>query len=253
MAQQWFCQVKGKEYGPISAQTLQQWAQEGRLSPDDLVRLDQGQWMSAKSLKGLIWPNVSPPTPPTPPPNEGVSWAPSNQRSDFQSETTTNDSGVEWSPPENMEPLDFAHSSYRTGRKLGKTPKNLFAIFDWKFEYYLTPWIIRIIWVIFVAFTILSLVVMTFGLVSSMLPDTQASSPSPSSPSNWGGGHVSPRESFLPDWLSYRLLKIIVYVFSVAMLIIVVLITRVVLEMMIVLFRIAEDIGVLKRKYAEGK
>ena len=35
--------------------------------------------------------------------------------------------------------------------------------------------------------------------------------------------------------------------------IIAVLVTRMILELMIVVFRIAEDIGMLKRKYAEGK
>jgi hypothetical protein len=74
---QWFCQIKSKEYGPISAQSLQQWVQEKRVYPDDLVKLENGQWTSAKNIRGLKWPTGSqPPQTPAPLEDNEFSWQP---------------------------------------------------------------------------------------------------------------------------------------------------------------------------------
>ncbi len=54
----------------------------------------------------------------------------------------------------------------------------------------------------------------------------------------------------LPDWFKTEIGKFCLYVMSLISMGFSVLVTRMFLEGVIVLFRIAEDIGVLKRKYA---
>jgi hypothetical protein len=202
------------------------------LQPGDLVKLDKGQWIPANQIKGLNWPTSDPHQEPFE--ELDFSWIPSankaNKASPEQPQEPASNTRQSTRPAENM---DFATGAVRhknSTRKLSKTPTNILAIFDWRFQYYLTPWIIRVIWVICLVITFFILTTSTLGLFVSILPDSQSSSSS----MNWGGGHKPPLESFLPDWLSLGLARAILYGFSVVMLIVGVLVTRMILEMMIV-------------------
>ena len=126
--------------------------------------------------------------------------------------------------------------------KLWKTPKSWLALFDWRFEYYLTPWIIRFLWIAFLLITAVLFLLNTFGLIAGLLPDLSSSPAQP----NWGGGN-EPGGFALPSWLTVRFVKILLYVMYIIGSIIGILVTRMILEMIIVVFRIAEDIGTLKR------
>ena len=61
-------------------------------------------------------------------------------------------------------------------KKLGKTPTSWLAIFDWRFEYYLTPWIIRFLWVAFLLLTAGLILLNILGLVWGLLPDMSSAS-----------------------------------------------------------------------------
>ncbi len=227
MSQQLFCKVGDREYGPISPSVLQEWVQGGRLSPTDLVRAEGGQWHPAKGIKGLAWPTVSPPA-----------------------ESPAQSSAFPWEDSGNGVASAVTALGHRMTKKLGKTPTSWLAIFDWRFEYYLTPWIIRFLWVAFLLLTAGLILLNILGLVWGLLPDMSSAS---SSPHFGGGGGGYGEPSFLPSWLTERFVKVVVFVVSLVGSIIAVLVTRMILELMIVVFRIAEDIGMLKRKYAEGK
>jgi hypothetical protein len=219
---QWYCKIGDHVFGPISAAELKQWIQDRRIAPSDMVRIgESGQWASAKDIKGIVWPEA-PPTPQQTPAHAGAT-------------------------PDALEFLADAPDGV-AGRKpyrLSKTPTNWLAIFDWKFEYYLTPWIVRIVWIIFLASTFSIFLISAFTLVVSLLPEF--SSAVPASP--WRP-HESPSPDFLPSWLALRLVKVVLFAAYTVWTTMGILMMRMILEMIIVVFRIAEDIGVLKRKYA---
>lgn len=52
---QWFCNVGGQQYGPISIDDLKQWAQQGRLGRADLVWTEgMPNWVPASSVPDLF-------------------------------------------------------------------------------------------------------------------------------------------------------------------------------------------------------
>jgi len=67
MAQQWYCNIQGQQYGPVELETLQQWADQRRLGPSDLVWGEgMPQWQQAQTVAGLSFPAgpaVPPPAP----------------------------------------------------------------------------------------------------------------------------------------------------------------------------------------------
>lgn len=56
MAGQWFCQISGSHetIGPLSPQQLRLLVEQGKLSPDDLVRQGESVWVPAGRVKGLF-------------------------------------------------------------------------------------------------------------------------------------------------------------------------------------------------------
>jgi hypothetical protein len=59
--------------------------------------------------------------------------------------------------------------------------------------------------------------------------------------------------SLFPSWITERVARFLIYIFSIIMSIVSVLAIRIVLECIIVVFRIAEDIGYLKNKFVENE
>ncbi|MBM4069803.1 MAG: DUF4339 domain-containing protein [Planctomycetes bacterium] len=65
MAADWYFKEMGEEVGPVSANTLRKYAQEGRIATDTYVRNGaDGKWLWAERVKGLFDP--SPPVAKTP-------------------------------------------------------------------------------------------------------------------------------------------------------------------------------------------
>lgn len=61
MAQEWYVKVGDESRGPVGAAKLKQYATEGRLKPDMLVRPGaEGQWVPAMKIKGLFPPPPKP-------------------------------------------------------------------------------------------------------------------------------------------------------------------------------------------------
>ena len=60
MPSEWYCQIDGTEYGPLTSGQLRKMALDGRLSRKALVRKGPtGGWLQADRLKGLFDPAVS--------------------------------------------------------------------------------------------------------------------------------------------------------------------------------------------------
>ena len=68
MADEWYCEIAGREIGPLSAQQLRAMAAKGQILPNDCVRQGtQGSWVPARQVKGLLSPASELPGRPPPP------------------------------------------------------------------------------------------------------------------------------------------------------------------------------------------
>ncbi len=78
MTAEWYCEIAGREVGPLSPQQLKAMAERGQILPDDGVRRGtQGEWVLARQINGLIPtsdlppPVVGPPVPEVEQPQNG--------------------------------------------------------------------------------------------------------------------------------------------------------------------------------------
>ena len=78
MTAEWYCEIAGREVGPLSPQQLKAMAEKGQILPDDGVRRGaQGEWVPARQINGLIPtsdlppPVVGPPVPEVEQPRNG--------------------------------------------------------------------------------------------------------------------------------------------------------------------------------------
>ncbi len=127
------------------------------------------------------------------------------------------------------------------------TPTSIIDFFDWKFEKYLTPWIVRATWVIALFTSALWALVMALAFlggtaVSDDTSDdtrrTSARRPSTSTPSDVGtrGG------SSISDWFAGQAVRTAAFITLIIGVIVGLLWTRVVLELAIVAFNIANSL-----------
>lgn len=67
MSDEWFVRVQGKEYGPVSTETLREWKGEGRLiRENELRRADEERWITAGEFPEIFGEAELPPPPPEP-------------------------------------------------------------------------------------------------------------------------------------------------------------------------------------------
>jgi hypothetical protein len=129
----------------------------------------------------------------------------------------------------------------------GFTPaKSIWDIFDFHFERYVTPIIVRVTWAIAVFVAGAWVFGMTALCIYTWLPEQQ------------GKGardeirfQTEPRFT-PPKWLEKRVITTIAYAHAVIAAVLVLLWVRVVLESMIVLFNIAKSLASIDRKTAES-
>ena len=57
MADEWYCEIAGREIGPLSSEQLRVMAAKGQILPSDCVRQgSQGSWILARQVRGLFAP-----------------------------------------------------------------------------------------------------------------------------------------------------------------------------------------------------
>ena len=62
---EWYCNVGGTRYGPVSQEQVLSWIAEGRVKPDDLVWHEgMAEWAPASAVPGLFPPGYGPVGPP---------------------------------------------------------------------------------------------------------------------------------------------------------------------------------------------
>jgi hypothetical protein len=144
-----------------------------------------------------------------------------------------------------------------------RVPKDLttaaLALFDFRFRYYITPWIIRILWAIWVGTVLLLLAKTGYELFVSPVVDAQSSRTYEAKRSNDNVHSGVPSSGFLgaspPELLTelafgikHRILLMIVVTASSLTLL---LCIRMILEAIIVVFRIAEDASEIRSTLEE--
>jgi hypothetical protein len=133
-------------------------------------------------------------------------------------------------------------------------PRRVLQLLDWKFERYLTPWIVRATWIICVTLACLWIVVILGGLVYSWLPKPERSVSLQSAEDllnnlenlnslealgqlggDRGGG-------LLPGWMTSRLTSLLMAVTAICAVVLGVLWTRALLECVAVFFNMARTL-----------
>jgi hypothetical protein len=123
-------------------------------------------------------------------------------------------------------------------------------IFDWRFEKYLTPWIVRLNWIMALVLASMWIVFITGSTIWSMMPDNNPSAsmarPRVSSPFS-----VQPPPSNtgrLPAWLVVNAIKVGTAATMIAGAIYMLLTLRLSLEFAIVIFNIAKTVESIDEK-----
>jgi hypothetical protein len=141
-------------------------------------------------------------------------------------------------PPVSRPATSAAPARRATSRTRLQPATSFLDIFDWKFEKYLTPWVIRATWIICLILAAAMLVMSSVETFRDSLPERPAT--------NGIGGRVEFRLPEEPP--SDRALTLLAGLAKVLAVIIAVLWVRVVMETTIVLFNIATTLTTIDRR-----
>lgn len=145
----WQIKSKNKIHGPFSFSQLLKLVASGRLKRETPIRSGENSiWVAAESVPGLFdAENQSDPADRQPPtlPRDSLSAEWESIPLQQLLPGTSQPSGNAEEPQIPVEATSF-RISHRT-RFLSSEPKSLKDVFDWRFERYLTPWIVRFTWI----------------------------------------------------------------------------------------------------------
>lgn len=169
-------------------------------------------------------------------------------------------------PPENSDSVPGKQSAktrpnYKAGgRNLGQyqrmianrfqTASGLLDIFDWKFEKYVTPIIVRFTWVVCVLLAALVIVLILLVLVLVLAPELPVQGVA-DTPSNFNRPSEY-RFVQMPTWFTRRVFAIGWAVGSAVGIALSLLWTRALLETLIVVFNIASSLSSIDRKFDDS-
>ncbi len=119
---------------------------------------------------------------------------------------------------------------------------SILDIFDWRFKKYLTPWIIRVTWLIVLFVAALWVIYQMFDFLAAWLPEVRWDTGTNIADLADARNREPAAGPMLPFWFKIRLLNSIWAITKIALSAIVVLWIRVAFEMTIVLFNIATSL-----------
>jgi hypothetical protein len=144
-----------------------------------------------------------------------------------------------------------ARRAFRAGiRRRFRPATSWFDLFDWKFEKYLTPWVVRATWIAYVIQAFLAVLVIAIFTLWAWLPEPKSAARSPRTTTNYEDRPTSRSTSSyqMPDWLTARILSTAVALAAICAILIGLLWIRVLLETAIVLFNIAITLNSIDEK-----
>lgn len=271
---QWFVRGKGQMYGPMTDAQLKQLADNNQIGrTTEVAQSAAGPWHAAATIEGLF-PAMTPVEKPrvrapvaAPPqrPKAGGRDRPTGsgdrpsddgrgERNESGRDADTGSTRVE--PPADrgsqgapdtggtIAALRSRFDAIRGGHF--SPPTGLLDIFDWRFKKYLTPWILRITWIIVLVVAALGIGSQILLMMGTWLPEI-----------GWGAGDDGgmgnrfpgefERDPVLPFWLRIRFAESLVRLSVVLGVIVALLWIRVILELAIVLFNIATSLTSIER------
>jgi len=146
--------------------------------------------------------------------------------------------------PENLdiEPRISVSRIKRGGRL--QTAESWLDLFDWKFKKYLTPWIVRATWIIFLVLVGIWLALQLLGIVLFILSLVAPSTELMEQQGNFGAPQFEPANRDLKGWATGVFVSAQVVIVGFVL----ILWVRVVLESIIVLFNIAASLDSIDNK-----
>jgi hypothetical protein len=246
-AGQWYLQNGGGEqFGPVSKSELDGWLVDGRIDPSCQILCEGWEgWKWAEA----VYPQLATDAAQAQPApgsafisaKDGSPWtaAGADAGSDYFSAI---DAGA-------AAPSSLGSSTWRPRKRLRKKPKSLLDFIDLKFEHYLTPVMLKVVWGLALLLAAIGICWGGLEVVASVLPEPKpdATAPSHSSSSTSGSRpYVAPSAG--EQKVMEFLLKVIRWARNIVEAIIVLLMVRVICEFFIVLFDIAESMASIDRK-----
>lgn len=244
----------GNIHGPFSLEQLIRAAAQGNVAADTEVRHQkhtQNRWILASRIRQIAGA-MSSAAPHEPPPiDDGpktvqppAGWPRDPQPAEQSTADKPDKFAIEAVP---------RHQSRRQMIVPATLGAAFFAIFDFRFRYFVTPWIVRAQWAIFVSVMLMLMALVLFGTVISPLidsvsstvssGDTDSFSPlpgwSPPSRRSSGPSWTADAFSFVGSAIGKAFGLFTFFAFCAASM----LYVRMLLESVIVFFRIAEDMS----------
>ncbi len=154
MAETWQVKSQDKVHGPFTFAQLQKLVASGRLQRETPIRYGENSlWIAAESVSGLFAGKSKPTT------DNSERSSAAVEEATIRSSTTDRWDAVPLpeSAPDSgptVEPVDLQVSWELDRRPRSQTrflstePSSWLDIFEWRFERYLTPWIIRVTWLL---------------------------------------------------------------------------------------------------------
>lgn len=223
----------GAHYGPVTKSDLDAWVTDGRLDADCQVLLDGwDQWKWAEE----VYPELA-----KQPVGDAPVFGTAPQPTETFSGVARKGANVA------MKGLRLGTSAVR--ERLTRVDKfTIWHLFDFKFQYYLTPWIIRAYWVLTLLTTSIYLVFLTVVLIFSFAPDVSFSTSTSQPSSGWTPGTVPSSPSEFSIRAIAVIARIVRYIAAVVVAIFAVLTVRIICEILIVIFNIATTLTNIERQ-----
>ena len=140
-----------------------------------------------------------------------------------------------------------ARSAFRSARRQHLRPATSWLdLFDWKFEKYLTPWIVRATWLACLVMVFVSVATILILTLLSWAPDLDTSDGSQTPGTDYRGSEF--RVPKPPEWLASRISKTVAGILAICSAMLGLLWIRVVLEIVIVVFNIATTLTSIDEK-----
>lgn len=241
----WYYQVMGEEIGPVTSLQLKTLAADTVVLPDTLVRIgNSGEWTMADRVKGLF-PKAE--TPLITNEDQGIGFE------DDDRDDASNTEGVDSAERVSIRRSREIHDATSNVALLVQRATSLKDIFDFKFEKYVTPLIVRATWIMAIVVSGLWLVYFILSLL--LWPYFQNSG-------NQGTGYVDRagmndgERSFVddPGFVGTAIGLIVLYGVSIVAAIVGVafalLWLRVALETVIVIFNMASTLADIRDRIA---
>ena len=221
----WYYAKDGKKHGPVSSSELKKLAASGKLDPEDLVWTDgMKDWTAARDVPGLVLFVVTE------------------------------------EPPvvDQVPQFDSRNRAPARRRRRRRTPSLIGMLFwwivDWRFEYYLTPHIVRFTWIIVLFLAASGFFLQAFALPAAayLAPPRENVSPIGHATREPSVAPVSGATSGLRALFGRGAIATLWVIFVAAAQIIVLLWLRVVFELFILAFNVAEKINSIDQALRSG-